>query len=149
MARSPRGLCPSELALGSRDFLLQETRDALRHRADDSMPGSDPEGRNHPGVASEKKRRAFAATCGPSSSGVVLRAAARRATVRLTQAGSFRLPRYGTGARYGESDSASKRSSGMSRSNSSSTHFLNVTIPLKETYQPTSNASCASAREPV
>ena len=68
------------------------------------------------------------------------RAAARRATVSATHAGSLRLPRCGTGARYGASDSTSRRSSGTRRSSASSVHFLNVTMPLNDTYHPTSSA---------
>ena len=53
---------------------------------------------------------------GGSSSG----SAATRCSVNATHAGSLRLPRWGTGARYGASDSTSRRSSGPRRSNSSS-----------------------------
>ena len=59
------------------------------------------------------------------------------------------FPLKGTGARYGESDSTSRRSPGTSRSRSSSVHFLKVTIPLNETYQPASSANSASEWEPV
>ena len=68
---------------------------------------------------------------------------------RLTHAGSLRFPRYGTGARYGASDSTRRRSSGTRRMTSSSVHFLKVTMPLNDTYQPTASAASASAAEPV
>ena len=43
---------------------------------------------------------------------------------------SFRLPRNGTGARYGESVSSSSRSVPMAGKVSRSPEFLNVTTPL-------------------
>lgn len=85
----------------------------------------------------------------PSSSRSVLLAEATFASVWMTHAGSLRFPRNGTGARYGESDSSRSLSSGTNRSSASSAHFLKVTIPLKDTYQPDSIANSASEWEPV
>ena len=99
--------------------------------------------------ASENNLRAFSATVLAIVAESVVRAAASFATVCLTHEGSLRFPRFGTGARYGESDSASRRSSGTSLSRSSSVHFLNVTIPLKDTYHPDSTAELASSCDPV
>ena len=54
-----------------------------------------------------------------------------------TYAGWLRLPRNGTGARYGESVSISRRSSGTRRATSfTSCAFLNVTMPESEMWKP-------------
>ena len=92
----------------------------------------------------EKKRAAFTMTWDDKSVAVVRRATARRPTVKETHAGSLRLPRCGTGARYGASDSTRRRSSGIKRRSASSVQFLNVMMPLKDTYQPTSIAARAT-----
>ena len=84
-----------------------------------------------------------------SPSGSLPRASATFARVSATYAGSLRLPRNGTGARYGASDSTRRRSSGMERISSSSVHFLKVTIPLNETYQPAESATSARLAGPV
>src|SRR5438128_1032560 len=58
---------------------------------------------------SAKNRTALSLTIPPSRSAPRPRAEASLASVRLTHAGSLRWPRCGTGARYGASDSTSKR----------------------------------------
>src|SRR6266542_4962783 len=65
-----------------------------------------------PGAHRAKQRAAFALICAASSATSALRACASTATVCTTFAGSFGRPRRGTGARYGESVSTSRRSGG-------------------------------------
>src|SRR5689334_8490759 len=111
-------------------------------RAHDTLVGRHDEVHSPLG-GSEKSRRALTPTAAPTSSADTPRADARRPTVSATHAGSLRLPRCGTGARYGESDSANNRSFGTKRRSASSVQFLNVMMPLKETYQPASSAAFA------
>ena len=60
----------------------------------------------------------FAVDCPAISSTVAPRTAARLSTTFATNAGSLRLPRNGTGARYGESVSTRNRSGGTIRATS-------------------------------
>ena len=79
----------------------------------------------------------------------IISARGRDARERVRDPGRLvSLSLNGTGARYGESDSTSSRSRGTSRSSSSSVHFLNVTIPLNDTYQPAAMACSASRVRP-
>jgi len=65
----------------------------------------------------------------------------------MTYAGSLRLPRNGTGARYGASVSINRRSSGIVRAASRrSTDFGNVAIPGMETENPVPKARVAVTR---
>src|SRR6185295_17629408 len=68
----------------------------------------------------------------------------------FTNAGSLRFPRYGTGARNGESVSINIRSSGTSFAASRICCALGkVTFPEKEIMKPRSSARCACAGLPV
>ena len=80
-------------------------------------------------------RRATRPTSTPCTS-------ARRAPTNGTQAGRLRLPRWGTGARYGLSVSTSRRSSGvMAAASRTSGAPLNVTIREKLTGRPRGRGS--------
>src|SRR5262249_58564005 len=95
-----------------------------------------------------KQRAAFASICAASSPGSALRACASAATVGTTFAGSFDLPRSGTGVRYGESVSARMRSAGTAYAEERrSCAFLYVTLPANETYQPRSIAGSSSGSD--
>ena len=68
----------------------------------------------------------------------------------VTKAGSFVLPRCGTGARNGQSVSTSRRSSGTRAATSRTlSAFLNVTMPEIDTYQPRSSAPRARSHDSV
>ena len=83
---------------------------------------------DRPRAARPRRRAISAATCG-------------------TKAGWLRLPRCGTGARYGESVSISRRSSGTRRATSfRSCAFLNVTMPENEMWKPRSSAARATSQ---
>src|SRR5438132_665911 len=85
---------------------------------------------------SEKHSVAFRSICCSSSAGSARRARARAASVWTTFAGSFRRPRTGCGARYGESVSTRMRRGGTSVAASRrSTAFGKVAFPAKDTYQ--------------
>src|SRR5262249_46448799 len=77
---------------------------------------------------------AFASIWAPSVSTSTPRVCARAATVWMTNAGSFRFPRTGCGARYGQSVSASRRSAGTAAAAArSSSAFGYVTLPANDT----------------
>ena len=85
-----------------------------------------------------------------SSCGAMPRRSAIAVPTMPTCAGSFGLPRWGTGARNGESVSTSMRSSGQMRAASRrSAAFLNVTMPLNDRYAPRSRHARASSGPPV
>src|SRR3989475_618688 len=67
------------------------------------------------------------------------RARASASATARTKAGSLRLPRWGTGARYGPSVSTSSRSGGQAVRRSVIVQFLNVIMPLKEKYAAIAN----------
>ena len=90
---------------------------------------------------SEKHAVAFASICRSRSAGSSPRACARAASVWTTYAGSFGWPRFGCGARYGESVSARIRSAGTCvAARRRSTAFGKLALPANETYQPRSSA---------
>src|SRR6185437_13825170 len=90
---------------------------------------------------SEKHSAAFRSTCCSSSAGSSARAWASAARVWTTLAGSFRFPRTGCGARYGESVSARMRSAGTwVAARRRSTAFGKVALPANEMYQSRSSA---------
>ncbi len=65
-----------------------------------------------------------------------------------TYDGSFVWPRWGTGARNGLSVSTSKRSNGQrSAAARTSAAFLNVTMPLNDTYMPGAQAAVDLVRD--
>ncbi len=67
-----------------------------------------------------------------------------------TNDGSLVLPRWGTGARYGESVSISMRSSGTFAATSFSAVALRkVTMPENEMWKPRSSAACATSQVSV
>src|SRR5215469_18331064 len=74
-------------------------------------------------------RAALAVSVGTRASRVTPRARASANTVSRTNAGSLRLPRCGTGARYGASVSTSRRSAGHTVRYSGCPQLLNVIIP--------------------
>src|ERR1035441_2402621 len=70
--------------------------------------------------------------------------------VSFTKDGSFRLPRCGTGAKYGESVSINMRSSGTSSAASRICCALGkVRLPAKEIIKPMSSARFAWSQFPV
>ena len=73
------------------------------------------------GAVSEIARRKFSLAAAAMDSSVSPRSSASLRAVSTTNAGSFRLPRLGTGARYGASVSTRMRSAGATRRG-----FLNV-----------------------
>src|SRR5207302_1582010 len=96
---------------------------------------------------SPKHAVALRSTCSPSSRASSPRASASASTVCTTYAGSFRLPRTGCGARYGQSVSARILSAGTWVSAlRSSGAFLYVTLPAIEVYRPRSSAAGGSRR---
>src|SRR5687768_1575015 len=101
------------------------------------------------GVARPKSPAVFRTTTSPRDSLSMPLAAATFDSVCVTYAGWFRFPRYGTGARYGASDSTRIRSKGIDLIRSSSVQRLKVTTPLNETYHPAFNAASASVVGPV
>src|SRR5689334_17357826 len=93
---------------------------------------------------------ALAAVDAATSSDETPRAFANAAPTATTNAGSFGLPRYGSGARNGESVSTSMRSAGARRAASrNGSAFLNETMPLNDSKQPRFNAKRASSGPPV
>src|SRR5262249_10406431 len=92
----------------------------------------------------------FAAVRAARSAGGIPYTRASVSTTRATYAGSFRLPRYGTGARNGLSVSVSNRSSGTRRDVArSSSAFGKVMIPAIETKKPSARPASASDGPPV
>src|SRR5262249_47736323 len=92
--------------------------------------------------AMPKQAAAFSSICRSRAGGSSPPACARAASVCTTYAGSFRLPRSGCGARYGESVSARMRSAGTCVAlRRRSTAFGNVALPAKDTYQRRSSAA--------
>jgi len=88
-------------------------------------------------VPNRKSRRAFAVVAAATVASGSPRSAATASATRRTCAGSFRRPRWGTGARYGASVSIRSRSRGTSRTASRSRSApLNVTMPATETWRP-------------
>src|SRR6266851_3032403 len=90
-----------------------------------------------PSVASSRvpnARRALVVVPAETVSRDSPRARASAAATADTYAGSLRLPRWGTGARYGASVSTSSRSRGHAITRSASVQFLKVIMPLKEKY---------------
>src|SRR4029450_3977298 len=88
------------------------------------------------GVATDSAKAAvaFASMRAATSAVSSPRTSARAATVWTTLAGSFGLPRRGTGAGEGQSVSARIRFAGTRRAASrSSSAFANVTFPANET----------------
>src|SRR5919198_5814720 len=78
-----------------------------------------------------------------------LRAAAIVSATMHVCAGSQRLPRNGTGAKYGQSVSTINFQSGISAATCrTATPFLKVTIPVKETRWSRSKTSFAPSSEP-
>src|SRR3954452_5576217 len=120
---------------GDRRALERCCRIADEHRLE-TMPIQqlgDPR-ENRPGVvhAYQNSRSKFAVVISAIRSGVIPRTSARRRTVSTTNAGSFRFPRCGTGARYGQSVSTRIRSSGgTSAAARSVSAFGNVNTPPK------------------
>src|ERR671936_2160312 len=87
----------------------------------------------HAGMRLPNSARALARLRAASDVRSLPRSRAARATVAATNAGSFRLPRCGAGARYGASVSNSTRSSGTRRAASRRWPFVaNVSVPAKE-----------------
>src|SRR5262249_61610423 len=80
-----------------------------------------------------KTRAALARVSSAISSTSAPRARASASPTATTNAGSFSFPRYGSGARKGESVSTRMRSGGASRAASrNDSAFLNETIPLND-----------------
>src|SRR5262245_22562148 len=103
----------------------------------------------HVVVSLWKRRRALAVVCAATvSSGRPSTSASLRA-VQPTWVGSLRSPGTGTGARYGQSVSASTRSRGtvfaVARRSSA---FLYVSMPAKEMNRPMSRQAAAIAASP-
>src|SRR5262245_40486665 len=96
-------------------------------------------------VLTAKRLLKFALTCSASTSSLTPRSPARNRVVSLTNIGSLRFPRCGTGARYGQSVSTRIRSDGTERAIScKGNDFGNVTIPENEIMKPMLTAYCAS-----
>src|SRR5262249_36845673 len=90
------------------------------------------------------------ALAGPPPLSAPARDPARQAVVWTTFAGSFRLPRKGTGDRYGLSVSTSRRFSGtVAATRRRSAAFLYVSIPAKDRYSPIATPASAIAALPV
>src|SRR5579859_1677094 len=95
-------------------------------------------------VKSEKK---LSVVTSASAAGLSPLMSASTAAVCATKAGSQRLPRWGIGARKGESVSTNSFSSGKSRAVSRrSSDFLKVRMPDNEIYKPSSTAFSPRAR---
>src|SRR5262249_35723534 len=85
------------------------------------------------GIAFVNSRKKFSRVTAASCPGSMPLSVATAAAGAATKAGSLRLPRYGTGARYGASVSTSSRSSGSSRAIARRSSALrNVTMPDSE-----------------
>src|SRR5207253_8588527 len=99
--------------------LARERGDLLRAFTLEAGAGIEQQARRlHAGRACRKRRKKLSVVARATSSNAMPRSAAISSATCFTKAGWFGLPRWGTGARYGESVSTSMRSSGMRRATS-------------------------------
>ena len=145
----------STLSAGARSSPAASTAAAQRRRrcassatASSATTASGSEASASWGIRNRRKKLSDVARATVSTG--TSRSRAISSATCTTSAGWLRLPRCGTGARYGLSVSISMRSSGTRRATScSATAFLNVTMPENEMWKPRSSAARATSQVSV